>query len=315
MTSREDAAELHARVRSLTLETADVMSVELEGIDGPLPDWTPGAHIDLALPGAPVRQYSLCGDPGSARYRIAVLREEQSRGGSRAVHERLRPGDVVSLRGPRNHFGLVPADEYVFLAGGIGITPVLPMVRAAAAAGVPWRVLYLGASRTRMAFLDDLAAIPGGAVDVVARDEGVRADLEAELRAHPNAAVYACGPARMLEEVTRLVPAASGRLHLEYFTAPVVEYEPGGPFAVRLALTGVEMTVEPEQTVLEVLREAGVDVLSDCEEGICGSCETGVLEGEVEHRDFVLTTQERAANDCMMVCVSRSACPLLVLQA
>lgn len=315
MTTREDATELRVRVRSMTLEAGDVLSVELEGIDGPLPEWTPGAHIDLAVPGAPVRQYSLCGDPGSARYRIAVLREEQSRGGSRAVHERLRPGDVVSLRGPRTHFGLEPADEYLFVAGGIGITPVLPMVRAAAAAGVPWRVLYLGASRTRMAFLDELVATPGGTVDVVARDEGLRADLAAELAAHPNAAVYACGPARMLEEITGLVPAASGRLHLEYFTAPVVEYAPGGPFSVRLALTGVELTVEPEQSVLDVMRSAGVDVLSDCEEGICGSCETGVLEGEVEHRDFVLTTQERAANDCMMVCVSRSACPLLVLQA
>ncbi|CAH0157311.1 PDR/VanB family oxidoreductase [Microbacterium sp. Bi128] len=315
MTTREDAAELRARVRSLTLETPDVMSVELEGVDGPLPAWTPGAHVDLEIPGAPVRQYSLCGDPGSGRYRIAVLHEEQSRGGSRAVHERLRPGDAVSLRGPRTHFGLEPADEYLFVAGGIGITPVLPMVRAAAAAEVPWRVLYLGASRTRMAFLDDLATIPGGTIDVIARDEGVRADLAAELAAHPNAAVYACGPARMLEEITQLVPEASGRLHREYFTAPVVEYAPGGPFSVRLALTGVELTVEPEQSVLDVMRSAGVDVLSDCEEGICGSCETGVLEGEVEHRDFVLTTQERAANDCMMVCVSRSACPLLVLQA
>ena len=133
--------------------------------------------------------------------------------------------------------------------------------------------------------------------DARAEAERIRneARLEAELAAHPNAAVYACGPARMLEEVVRLVPEASGRLHLEYFTAPVVEYEPGGPFSVRLALTGVEVTVEPEQSVLEVLREAGVDVLTDCEEGICGSCETGVLEGEVEHRDFVLTAQERAA--------------------
>ncbi len=157
--------------------------------------------------------------------------------------------------------------------------------------------------------------VKDGEVAVFARDEGVRADLAREIGAHPDAAVYACGPARMLEQVAGLVPEASGRLHLEYFTAPVVEYAPGGPFAVRLALTGVELTVEPDQSVLEVMRSAGVDVLSDCEEGICGSCETGVLEGEVEHRDHVLTLQEKAANDCLMVCVSRAACPVLVLQA
>lgn len=315
MTGRSDATDLRARVRALRLESTDVLTVELEGIDAPLPAWTPGAHVDLAIPGAPVRQYSLCGDPGDPRYRIAVLREDDSRGGSRAVHERLRPGDEVTLRGPRNHFALEPAAEYLFVAGGIGITPVLPMVRAAAAAEARWRVLYLGASRTRLAFLDELAALEGGEVAVFARDEGVRADLAREIGAHPDAAVYACGPARMLEQVAGLVPEASGRLHLEYFTAPVVEYAPGGPFAVRLALTGVELTVEPDQSVLEVMRSAGVDVLSDCEEGICGSCETGVLEGEVEHRDHVLTLQEKAANDCLMVCVSRAACPVLVLQA
>lgn len=315
MSTREESPEIRARVRSLTLESDDVLSVELDPVDAPLPEWQPGAHIDLALTGAPVRQYSLSGDPTSSRYRIAVLREEASRGGSRAVHERLRPGDVVTLRGPRNHFALEPAAEYLFIAGGIGITPVLPMIRQAAASGIPWRALYLGSSRRRMPFLDELAALSGGDLVVAARDEVDRVDLAREIAAHPEAAVYACGPDRMLTALTEILPEESGRLRLEYFTAPVVEYAPGGPFSVRLAATGVEVVVEPDQSILEVMREAGVDVLSDCEEGICGSCETHVIEGEVDHRDFVLTTQEKAANDCMMVCVSRAACPLLVLDA
>lgn len=314
MTTREDANELRARVRSLTLETADVLSVELEGVDGPLPGWTPGAHIDLALPGAPVRQYSLCGEPASARYRIAVLREEQSRGGSRAVHERLRPGDVVSLRGPRTHFGLEPADEYLFLAGGIGITPVLPMVRAAAAAGVPWRVLYLGASRTRMAFLDDLAALPGGTVDVVARDEGCAPTSRPSSR-----------PTRT-PRCTRAVPrACSGRSRA---------WCPRHPVAFTWSTSPPRGGVRARRTVRRAPRAHGRrgDRRTRAERargaarrgcrralrlrgGHLRQLRDGRPRGEVEHRDFVLTAQERAANDCMMVCVSRSACPVLVLQA
>lgn len=315
MATEDESRERTARVRAMTLEADDVIAVDLEPLDGEAGDWTPGAHIDLVLPDAPVRQYSLTGAPGSSRYRIAVLREEHSRGGSRAVHERLRPGDVVTLRGPRNHFVLEPAAEYLFVAGGIGITPIVPMLHAAQRAGARWHLLYLGSTRRRMAFLEEVTSIASGAVTVVPRDEGMRADLAAALAAAPDAAVYACGPERMLAALQELVPAATGRLRVEYFAAPEVEYEPGGAFAIRLARTGVEVTVEPEQSVLEVMRSAGVDVLTDCEEGICGSCETHVLEGEVEHRDFVLTAQERERMDCMMVCVSRASCPLLVLDA
>jgi ferredoxin-NADP reductase len=317
MTTLDESPELRARVRSLSWESDDVVSVEFEGLDAPLPSWSPGAHIDLVVAGAPVRQYSLCGDPASPRYRIAVLREARSRGGSKAVHERLRPGDVVGIRGPRNHFALEDAPEYLFIAGGIGITPILPMLRAVSASGARWRALYLGASTTRMALLHEVASIDaaGGTVVVHPRDELGRADLAAEIPRHPSALVYACGPEGMLSAVMAVLPVESGRLRVEYFSAPVIEYEAGGPFAVRLARTGVEVTVEPDQSILEVMRAAGVEVLSDCEEGICGSCETHVIEGEIEHRDFVLTPQEKAANDCMMVCVSRAACPLLVLDA
>lgn len=315
MVTVDEPRERTARVRAMTLEADDVIAVDLEPVDGGVDEWTPGAHIDLVLPDAPVRQYSLTGEPGSSRYRIAVLREEHSRGGSKAVHERLRPGDLVTLRGPRNHFVLEPAAEYLFVAGGIGITPIVPMLHAADRAGARWRLLYLGATRRRMAFLEEVTSIGSGTVTVVARDEGGRADLEAALAAAPGAAVYACGPERMLSALQDLLSEDAGRLRLEYFAAPEVEYEPGGAFTVRLARSGVELPVESEQSVLEVMRSAGVDVLTDCEEGICGSCETRVLEGEVEHRDFVLTAQERERMDCMMVCVSRASCPLLVLDA
>jgi ferredoxin-NADP reductase len=315
MVTAEEAPERPVRVRSMTWEADGVLAVELDAVEGELAGWAPGAHIDLVLPEAPVRQYSLTGRPGSSRYRIAVLREEHSRGGSKAVHERLRPGQVISMRGPRNHFALQPAGRYLFVAGGIGITPLVPMLHEAERAGVPWRLVYLGASRARMPFLDEVQEIGGGTVTVVARDESPRADLAAIVAEEPAAAVYACGPERMLAQLQEVLSGEQDRLRLEYFAAPEVEYAPGGAFLIRLARTGAELPVEPDQSVLEVMRGAGVDVLTDCEEGICGSCETHVLEGEVEHRDFVLTTQERERNDCMMVCVSRAACPLLVLDA
>lgn len=315
MTVSEETADIPVRVRSLRLEAERVLSVELEAIDGRLPQWQPGGHIDLVVPGAPVRPYSLCGPIDAANYRIAVLLEESSRGGSRAVHERLRPGDTVLIRGPRTHFLLEPASEYLFVAGGIGVTPILPMMRAASVAGIPWTLLYLGSSRSRMPFLHEIDALEGGSVVVVARDEADRIDLPAEISARPGALVYACGPERMLTALREQLPEDSGRLRVEYFSAPTVEYEPGGAFRIQLSRSGLELEVQPEVSVLEVMREAGIDVLSDCEEGICGSCETAVLDGEVEHRDFVLTAQEKARNDCMMVCVSRAACPLLVLDA
>lgn len=303
--------DISARVRALTWEADGVVAVELVGVDGPLPPWTPGAHLDLVLPGAPVRQYSLCSSPDGETYRIAVLREPDSRGGSRAVHDTVRPGQLVTVRGPRNHFELEQAAEYLFIAGGIGITPILPMVREAARRGVRWSLLYLGSARSRMAFLNELAPY-GDAVRIISRDTSPRVDLAAELAKAPDAAVYACGPENML---TQLQELGGDRVRVEFFSAPAIEYEPGGPFVVRLERTGVDVEVAPDESILSAMRSVGVDVLSDCEEGICGSCETRVIDGEVEHRDFVLTSQEKQRGDCLMVCVSRAACPVLVLDA
>ncbi|MGA1837412.1 PDR/VanB family oxidoreductase [Herbiconiux sp. 11R-BC] len=318
MSTLDASPELSALVRGMTLVADGVLAIDLvpaPGSTAAWPSWEPGAHIDLVLPGAPVRQYSLWGDPADGVLRIAVLLEPESRGGSAYVHRTLRPGDIVTVRGPRNHFVLEPAAEYLFVAGGIGITPLLPMVRRARELGVPWSLVYLGSSAGRMPFLDELAGFGDGVV-LVPGDRVERADLGALLAAHPGALVYACGPERMLGELQGLL-ADGDRLRLEYFAAP--ETEAGAPaagsFTVRLERTGVDLEVTEDMTLIEAMRGAGVEVLSDCEEGICGSCETGVISGEVDHRDFVLTKQERERNDCLMVCVSRSACPLLVLDA
>jgi ferredoxin-NADP reductase len=314
MSTHDETPEVPARVRSMSVAAAGVLSIELVPTTGALPQWEAGAHIDLVIPGVPVRQYSLWGDHDAGAFRIAVLDEPQSRGGSSYVHRTLRPGDAVGVRGPRNHFALEASEEYLFIAGGIGITPLLPMVRRARESGATWTLVYLGTTAERMPFLDELRAY-GENVVIMPRDAGVRADLPALLAAHPAAQVYACGPERMLGELRELLPDGD-RLRFEYFAAPEVEAtDQAGTFTVRLARTGVDVEVDEGVSVLEVMRTAGVDVLSDCEEGICGSCETGVLSGEVEHRDLVLTKQERAANDCMMVCVSRATCPLLVLDA
>ncbi|TQK17646.1 ferredoxin-NADP reductase [Microbacterium sp. SLBN-154] len=275
--------------------------------------WTPGAHIDIRLPTGAVRQYSLIGDASDLpTLSIAVLREDSGRGASRWLHQELTEGQVLKVRGPFNHFPLVPASRYTFVAGGIGITPLLPMVRAAAAAGLPWRVLYAGRSRSRLAFVEHLTAM--GDVTVFASDEGRRLDLS-RLAPASGEAVYACGPARMLNEVVEHARTwNSATLHLERFEP--VEATPRafeGIFHVDLEASQLELAIPPERSILDVVEEAGVFVLSSCREGTCGTCETFVLEGTVDHHDSVLTAEQRAANDRMMICVSRSATPRLRL--
>ncbi|MEV6982729.1 PDR/VanB family oxidoreductase [Sphaerisporangium sp. NPDC051017] len=299
------------RVRSMTWEADGVLAVCLADPEGDvLPRWAPGAHIDLVAEGVPTRQYSLCGDPADPfLWRIAVLREEDGRGGSAFVHERLRPGALVGVGGPRNNFPLFPAASYLFVAGGIGVTPLLPMVRAAAAAGVPWRLLYGGRTRTSMAFLPELAR-HGEHVVVRPHDEYGPLDLDAALAAAPGAAVYCCGPEPLLAAMEERVPD----VHVERFSPKLrPEAAEPGAFEVVLKRSGLSLTVPADRTVLSVLEEAGVEVPTSCLEGVCGSCETRVLEGEVEHRDSVLTEAERAAGDTMFLCVSRCRSPRLVL--
>ncbi len=306
-------------------EVADgVVAITIAAVNGrDLPAWTPGSHVDLLLTdrtGARLeRQYSLCGDPGDrTRYRVAVLREHAGRGGSALIHDDLQPGDAMRIRGPRNHFGYQAdaAAPVVFIAGGIGITPFLSMAAAALADAADYWLLYVGRTRRTMAFLAELEAAHGARVRAFPADQEERIDLRAEIAALPaDASVYCCGPIRLLaavEEAWHGRPVE--RLHVEHFEAK--EY--GDPiwqdsFEVELALTGVTVEVPLERTILEVVEEQGVLVVSSCRKGTCGTCETPVVEGEIEHRDSVLTPGERDAADAMMICVSRAAGPLLVL--
>jgi len=317
--STSDEVDLTLRVDRRTTGAEGVVVLDLcPPAGGDLPSWAPGAHVDLRLPGGLTRQYSLCGDPADrSHWRIAVLREPESRGGSAHVHDALVEGAVVEVRGPRNHFPLVPAPRYVFVAGGIGITPILPMIDAADAAGAEWELHYGGRSRRSMAFLQALEEATGQRVTLHPQDEVGLIDLEALLGApRPGTLVYCCGPEPLLVAVEqRCAGWPEGSLHLERF-APKDVGEPvlTGAFEVELALSGLSLTVPPEKSVLQVVEEAGIDVLSSCTEGTCGTCETTVLSGEVDHRDSLLTPAEQAANDTMFVCVSRAAGPRLVLE-
>jgi ferredoxin-NADP reductase len=314
-----DEVDLRLRVARRTTGAEGVVVLDLRAPDGgELPAWSAGAHIDLRMPGDLVRQYSLCGDPRDRSvWRVAVLREPESRGGSAHVHESLREGDDVDVRGPRNHFELAPAQRYVFIAGGIGITPILPMIDAADAAGAEWELHYGGRSRRSMAFLESLEAATGARVTLHPQDEVGLIDLDALLGdPRPGTLVYCCGPEPLLVAVEqRCADWPAGTLHVERF-APKDVGEPvlTGAFEVALALSGLSLTVPPERSVLQVVEDAGISVLSSCTEGTCGTCETTVLAGEVDHRDSLLTPAEQAANDTMFICVSRAACPKLVLE-
>ncbi|WBB75913.1 PDR/VanB family oxidoreductase [Micromonospora sp. WMMD1128] len=283
---------------------------------GDLPGWTPGAHIDLEVGAGLLRQYSLCGDPADrSALRIAVQREPDGRGGSRLVHERLTVGATVRMRGPRNTFPLVAAARYLFVAGGIGITPIRPMVAAADAAGADWRLVYGGRSRATMAFATGLRERYGDRVSLHPRDETGLLDLAGLLGRPDPGVVYCCGPESLVDAVAEHCRGwPPGRLHVERFS-PVAA--PGGAetaFEVELARSGRTVTVPPGTPILRAVEEAGVPVLSSCREGTCGTCETPVLAGVPEHRDSLLTEQERAAGDTMMICVSRARTPRLVLE-
>jgi ferredoxin-NADP reductase len=313
-------AAAHVVTLTVTAKTRvaeDVVTLTLAHPRGQrLPDWTPGAHIDLVLPDGSIRQFSLCGDRWDAHsYRVGVLRETAGRGGSAYVHDTLRAGDQVGVGGPRNHFPLVPSARYLFIAGGIGITPLLPMVHQAQLLGAEWDLVYGGRRRASMAFLDELAGY-GEHVHVVPQDECGLIDLPAWLGDVPaDVRVYCCGPEPLLEAVESACAALPAHtLRTERFVAR----EQGAPvrsepFEVELARTGASVTVTPDLSVLEAVRAVGVDVLSSCRQGTCGTCETGVLAGTPDHRDSILDDDARAAGDCMFLCVSRATSDRLVL--
>ncbi|MFB7515906.1 PDR/VanB family oxidoreductase [Streptomyces sp. NPDC056144] len=300
------------RVAGRATPAEGVVELRLEGTGGAdLPAWRPGAHVDLVLPSGLVRQYSLCGDPAdSGTYTIATRLIEDGDGGSREVHEALHEGVEIEVRGPRNRFALVDSPAYVFVAGGIGITPVLPMVRAAEAAGAEWRLVYCGRSRATMPYADEAERLggDGGRVTVVAEDEAGFPDLGFLAHVPAETAVYCCGPDGLMEAVGAALP--DGRTpYLERFTAAPATG--GSPFEVELRRSGRTVKVAADQTVLAAVRAELPGITYSCEQGFCGTCQQRVLGGEIDHRDELLTEAER--EDSMLICVSRCAGKRLVL--
>lgn len=314
---------LHMVVTAIEPVNASTARITLALPDGgDLPAWEPGAHVDLHLPapgGEIVRQHSLCGDVADrGRYRVAVLRAEESRGGSAFVHGGLRVGDGLEVTGPRNHFPLRPAARYLFIAGGIGITPILPMIRAAEAAGADWRLLFCARSRVTMPFVEALVARGGARVGLQESRIDGRPDLASLIQATSAATeVYCCGPEPMIREVEAIGERLGGeRVHVERFSPRALpDTGQDAAFEVEFAQSGEVVTIEPGQSILGVAEELGIDIDSSCQEGTCGSCETRVISGVPDHRDSVLTAKERAENQTMMVCVSRARCARLVLDA
>lgn len=311
---------LHLTVSEVACEARDVMTIELRAADGrDLPAFAAGAHLEVFLPNGLVRHYSLCNDSRERdRYRIGVGLARNSRGGSRFIHQHVRVGTTLAVTAPRNNFPLDPGeDRCLFIAGGIGITPILAMIRACAVRGRDWRLAYCCRNRQRAAFYEELADMGGGRCRFHFDDEqaGQLFDVRAALADLPRRAhVYCCGPVALMEAVRAATAGLPGdQVHFEWFAAPAAEAPPGKSFQVILRSTGARFDVPPGKTILEVLEEHGAGIPAACREGLCATCRTGVLEGIPEHRDLVLSQAERDANDQMMICVSRSKTDVLVL--
>lgn len=306
-------------VREARWEAEDVLSLRLEcRSEQPLPAWTPGAHIDVVLPSGRIRPYSLCGDPEDRQaYRIAVLKEENGLGGSQELHETQLAGKTLDVLSPRNHFPLVAeAQSHLLIAGGIGITPILAMARHLECIGADWRAVYTARTPLRSAFADELVSISPSRVSLTASAETGRLDTSTIVaQTPPTTVVYCCGPAALISAVSRAC-GATHRLQIERFEAAPPDEQAQAAAShdgaddrvidVTLKRTGCKLQVPPTRTILEVVREAVPDVPFSCEEGYCGTCETGVLQGTPDHRDTVLSEVERAAGESMMICVSRA---------
>ncbi|KAA1416948.1 oxidoreductase [Nocardioides humilatus] len=308
---RRTGFEREVVVAEITPVADDVVSLTLRCPGGgELTAWQPGSHLDVVLPSGRQRQYSLCGDPSDRRsYRIAVRRLADGGGGSREIHDDLEVGDVITIRGPRNAFRLAEASAYFFVAGGIGITPILPMVQAAEASGRPWTLVYTGRSRASMPFLDGLATLRGGALDVRPDDECGIPDLDEILADVPRGhAVYVCGPPAMLDTARTRLAAPDFEVHSERFSAPPVIG--GEAFDVELRRSGVTIPVAADQSVLAAVRDQVPDLAYSCQQGFCGTCVVKVVDGDVEHRDRALLDSER--EDSMLICVSRCSGPLVL---
>ncbi len=307
---------MQVRLRALVWEAPGVLSLELTAPDGSaLPPFEPGAHIDVKLPDGTLRQYSLCGDPNdTSHYRLGI-RAISGGASSSYVHRKLRPGDLITVSTPRNNFPLVDAKHYIFVAGGIGVTPFIPMMREASAKSRSWTLLYCNKRNEDAPFLNEIRQL-GGEISLHSSEAGTRLDVAQRLTAvEKDAVVYCCGPESLMtavEEATGAWP--EGTVHFEWF-APRSRPadETSGAFEVVCERSGLTLSVPPEKSILEVLGDAGIEVPRSCEQGICGTCEVRVISGDVDHRDSILSSSERAANATMMTCVSRAKGARLVL--
>ncbi len=312
-----DALTMDIKAKTPITDTVTALTlVRSDGRD--LPAWTPGSHIDLVLGPDMIRQYSLCGAPADLRsWQICVLHQPDGRGGSTHIHHGLREGETVTVHGPRNNFQLVDASAYLFIAGGIGITPLLSMIGSVDQAGAEWSLMYAGRSRRTMAYADDLQQAHRERVTLVATDTHGRIDL-ARLLAEttPDTAVYACGPESLLLAVETAAAELEnvGEIHLERFT-PRTQADGHllDNFEVEFVRSGITVSVGPDESILDAARSAGISAPFSCSEGTCGTCETDIVSGLADHRDSVLSPTEREANSTLMICVSRAACPKIRL--
>lgn len=318
--STSTSTESHAlslRVSQLRWEADDVVGLMLTSASSAeLPPWEPGAHLDLRLPSGLSRQYSLCGDPQNRdEYEIAVRLESESRGGSAEIHNTALIGRVLTATEVRNHFRLQAATSYLFVAGGIGITPLLPMLRDVDRRGVPWSLVYCGHGRASMPFLTELAAYGEERVQIIDTSARPRPDLAALVGSLPaGAAVYCCGPNSLLDAITETAEAAGVPCETEHFGAgPPLAGLDDDAVELELRRSGITVTAGPDTTLLEAIRDAAIEIEFDCEEGYCGTCETAVLAGVPDHRDVILSKSERAAGKTFFPCVSRACGRKLVL--
>jgi ferredoxin-NADP reductase len=306
---------LRLRLHRITYAAAGINLYEFRSPDGAqLPPFGAGAHVDLHLPNGLTRQYSLCNPQDErGRYVVGVKKDANSRGGSRCVHDQLRVGMILPVGAPRNNFPLhEEAGHSVLLAGGIGITPIACMVARLREQGLSWELHYSARRRDEAAFLQQLGA-QHVHLHIDEENGGALMDVEAIVRrADANAHLYCCGPAPMLDAFES---AASGRppgqVHLERFSPAKVAG--GGAFFVELAQSGRRIFVDADESIADALRAQGIEVQTSCEQGICGTCETRVLAGRPDHRDELLSDGEKAANEVMMICCSRSKDEVLVL--
>jgi ferredoxin-NADP reductase len=311
--------ERDAVVVARAMLTPDIVELALQATPGSpsfgSEAWQPGSHVDVQIPGGAWRQYSLVGNVDDAVWKICVLHEPNGRGGSVYLHG-INVGDHIVVRGPRNNFPLRPARRHRFLAGGIGVTPLISLAKQAIASGSDVTFTYCGRSRAAMAFLPELRALLGDRLIVHPDDETGLPNIAALLaEVEPETLIYACGPGGMLDAAVNATghwPA--GALQIERFVPVNTAHGPDIEFEVEVASTGKSYTVPVSASILEVLLDNGIQVLSSCAEGTCGTCETVVLDGIVDHRDSVLSPEEHELSETMMICVSRARGPRLKLE-